>query len=493
MNLRHSIHELLHGIGQGLSISRSAYDTAWVARLALSGNSMGQAAIEWLREQQLADGSWGTKDFLYYHERLVSTLSAIVALAQYGAQQDRARVQRAQLALETMSKHLAADPAGETIGFEMIVPTLIAEAEELGVLNSHLDKQLDYLCQFRISKLAALPRNMIDRTVTVAFSTEMVGADGLDLLDVKNLREPNGSVAYSPAATTFFYLHVQPDDPAALDYLEKVTTDGAAPYIAPIEIFEQGWALWNLALLPQLDAETLRLCQPHLDLIEAEWKPGIGAAACAGLTLVESDTTSVAYKVLQQFGRMPDLEAVMHYEEENHFRCFQLEANPSLSANIHILDALKGVGFGASHPSVQKVLRFLQRTQTMQMFWFDKWHVSPYYPTAHAIIACVDLANELIQDAVYWIKVSQRKDGAWGYYVATAEETALCLQALVIWKQHGGEVPDSVLKRGAAWLAEHMDEPYVPLWIGKSLYCPELVVRSAVLSALALVESEVGG
>jgi hypothetical protein len=47
-----------------------------------------------------------------------------------------------------------------------------------------------------------------------------------------------------------------------------------------------------------------------------------------------------------------------------------------------------------------------------------------------------------------------------------------------------------VLRRGAAWLAEHAEPPYPPLWIGKCLYCPVLVVRSAVLSALMLVAQE---
>jgi hypothetical protein len=31
-----------------------------------------------------------------------------------------------------------------------------------------------------------------------------------------------------------------------------------------------------------------------------------------------------------------------------------------------------------------------------------------------------------------------------------------------------------------------MDPPYPPLWIGKSLYSPGLVVRSAILSALSM-------
>jgi hypothetical protein len=34
-----------------------------------------------------------------------------------------------------------------------------------------------------------------------------------------------------------------------------------------------------------------------------------------------------------------------------------------------------------------------------------------------------------------------------------------------------------------------MDKPYPPLWIGKCLYSPQLVVRSAAISALALVQA----
>jgi hypothetical protein len=51
-------------------------------------------------------------------------------------------------------------------------------------------------------------------------------------------------------------------------------------------------------------------------------------------------------------------------------------------------------------------------------------------------------------------------------------------------------VPNDVLKQGALWLADHALPPYPPLWIGKCLYCPELVVQSAILSALALVGQE---
>jgi hypothetical protein len=152
------------------------------------------------------------------------------------------------------------------------------------------------------------------------------------------------------------------------------------------------------------------------------------------------------------------------------------------------LDTLRRAGFEIQHPSVQKVLRFLKRVQTGNSFWFDKWHASPYYTTSHAVIACAGYADEMVKTAVAWILQTQNVDGSWGFYMPTTEETAYCLQALVIWNRLGGQVSKDILKRGATWLADHMEEPYPMMWIGKSLYCPELVVRSSILSALMLVE-----
>ncbi|MCP4515003.1 MAG: hypothetical protein GY824_07225, partial [Delftia sp.] len=142
----------------------------------------------------------------------------------------------------------------------------------------------------RAAKLAALPEGTINQHATVAFSIEIGGPDGLHLLDVENLREANGSVAYSTAATAFFARYVRHRDPAALRYLRQVAVNGAVPYVAPIDIFEQAWALWNLALTGPLDDDVLALCQPHLDFMQAEWRPGRGAAimvvsASAGATV----------------------------------------------------------------------------------------------------------------------------------------------------------------------------------------------------------------
>ncbi|NIV36379.1 MAG: cyclase, partial [Anaerolineae bacterium] len=470
MDLRESVRQLLREIGAN-RITRSAYDTAWVARLSELDSPLGEQALDWLRTHQLGDGSWGAEEPRYYHGRLVCTLAAMIALARRGDARDRVRLRRAHLALEAATKGLRADPAGETVGFEMIVPTLLAEAKDLGIIQNPGggDGLLGQLVLRRAAKLATLPTGVVNSTVTAAFSAEMVGPEGLQLLDAENLQQANGSVVYSPAATAFFALHVRRRDPAALAYLRQVAVDGAVPYVAPIEIFERAWPLWNLALVGSLDDETLALCQPHLDFLAEEWKPGEGIASAAGLTLVDGDDTSLTYDVLVRFSRSVDLDGVLSYGGNGHFLCYPLEANPSVSTNVHVLGALRQAGLGSGDPLVQKVLRFLGQRQIRRLFWFDKWHASPYYPTAHAVIACAGYEDGLVGDSVRWIVETQHGDGSWGYYMPTAEETAYCLQALIVWRRHGGLVPAGVLRRGGAWLAERARPPYPPLWIGKCL------------------------
>lgn len=486
MNLSQNAAQLLTDIGQGHMMS-TAYDTAWVARLAKHGEPRGVAALEWLRAHQMDDGTWGAESPKYYHDRLVCTLAAAIALATRGDVGDQERLERAKNALETVIPELAGDAMIETIGFEMIIPTLFDEAETLGIIRRRGYSDMERLNRQRAAKLAGLPGGVISRHVTLAFSAEMAGPDGTRLLDTENLQGANGSLGHSPSATAYFLLHVCPENRAALDYLRQLPVDdGGIPDVASFDNFERGWTLWNMRGC--LDDDLLALCQPHLDFLEATWTPGVGAAFGHGYTPRDADVTSVTFEILSRFGRRPDVDAILNYEGEDYFRCFLLEANPSVSVNIHVLSALREAGFGVEHPSVQKIVRFLHDMQ----FWFDKWHVSPYYPTSHAIIACAGYLDNLAVDAIEWILSTQNADGSWGYFMPTAEETAYSLQALLAWKRCGHPISDEVFKRGVEWLVNHTEPPYPPLWIGKCLYIPMLVVRSAILSALMQVSQELG-
>lgn len=483
--------KLIDEIGPG-HMGSTAYDTAWAARLGEIDWNLSSRALAWLAEHQLPDGSWGAPAPMYYHDRVLCTLAAMIALAHRGRRgHDRVQVENGKFALERIvsgaTQGLQADPNGATVGFEMIAPTLAAEAEKLGIIKRQGDRILGRLSRQRAKKLAYLKDNMINRHVTIAFSAEMAGTDGKHMLDIPNLQEGNGSVGLSPSATAYFATYIKQGDDPSLAYLRNVAKpDGGMPNVSPFDVFEIAWSLWNISLNPNLEV-TSKL-KPHIEFLSKAWEPRRGVSFATDYTVKDSDDTVITYSALLRFGIEKDLASVLAYEEKDHFRCFDLEVNPSISANIHILDALRQAGLGQNNSSIQKIFAFLKKAKSNSSFWVDKWHASAYYPTAHAVIACAGFENNLVTDSVDWLLKTQGMDGSWGTYISTAEETAYAMQALWVWNEKVAKIPKSVFKNGARWLMEHLDEPYPPLWIGKCLYNPQLVIRSAVISALSLTQ-----
>jgi len=495
VNIQQEISTLLQSIGPG-KMSSTAYDTAWVARLGDIDAELSNHALEWLCENQLPDGSWGAAQPFYYHDRVISTLAAMIALTRRGRRiQDKNQIEKGLLALEKITSGvdkggLAAHPNGATVGFEMIVPTLVAEAEKLGLIKQQGERVLGHLSQQRSAKLSLIQGKMINRNVTVAFSAEMAGIDGQHMLDVDNLQEGNGSVGHSPSATAYFALYVKPGDPNALRYLQQAAApDGGAPNLAPFDIYERAWVAWNLSLPHKVDNTVLPHLKPHLNYLKDAWQPGMGVGFSQGYSIPDGDDTIITYDVLKRYGYEVDLESVLSFEDKEFFRCYDLEVGISPSMNIHALLTLRRAGYERNHPTIQKILHFLSNLHDAQDCWRDKWHLSPCYTTAHMAIACTDYLDGLAEKSIDWILSMQNDDGSWGFFMPTAEETAYCLQALCIWNQHTGKVPKHVLEQGASWLYKHSGPPYYPLWIGKGLYSADFVVRSAILSALQLVET----
>jgi halimadienyl-diphosphate synthase len=484
------IDKLIDEIGPG-HMGSTAYDTAWAARLGEVDWDLSSRALAWLAENQLPNGAWGASDPMYYHDRVLCTLAAMIALSYRGRRgHDKVQIENGKFALERMASKategLMADPNGATVGFEMIAPTLVAEAEKMGIIKRQGDRILGRLSRQRAKKLSFLRDNMISRNVTMAFSAEMAGTDGKNMLDVKNIQESNGSVGVSPSATAYFATYIKRGDEASLNYLRRIIKpDGGMPNVAPFDVFEIAWTLWNLSFIPGIQKNPK--LQPHIDFLSRAWTPKRGVGFAAEYSVKDSDDTSLAYDTLLRFGCEKDLASVLRYEEKDYFRCFELEANPSISANIHVLNALTQAGLDQKNSSINKVLNFLRKARGQNAYWVDKWHSSPYYSTSHAVIACVGLANNAVEESVQWLLSTQNKDGSWGTYLSTAEETAYALQALWVWNDKVAKVTKSVFKNGERWLREHIDGPYPPLWIGKCLYNPSLVIRSAVISALTLL------
>jgi len=67
-------------------ITPSAYDTAWVARVpSIDGSARPQfpQTVEWILKNQLKDGSWGTESHFLLSDRLLATLSCVLALLKW--------------------------------------------------------------------------------------------------------------------------------------------------------------------------------------------------------------------------------------------------------------------------------------------------------------------------------------------------------------------------------------------------------------------------
>jgi halimadienyl-diphosphate synthase len=467
------------GLARNGLMRPTAYDTAWLARISAEHDSSVPAfpeALDWLRQNQNHDGSWGA-EVEYVHDRVISTLATILALANWsGDGQDEGAIERGLRYIWAKADRLEYEY--ETIGFEVILPALLTQGRQLG-----LDLPVpvfDRYKRMRDEKLAKIPKSILhSRNTTLAFSLEFMG-DNFEIEGAEVLQERNGSVALSPSATAYF-LTKWANNMAARRYIADVAAayGGKAPQVFPFDVFETAWSLWNL-LLADLGYD--RRVARHVKDLKALWDRGQGAGFSSIYSVADADESALVFRVLRLAGLEPDPDALYQFEREDYFVCYSFERNPSTSANIHVLEALKGV----DKHRTEKVVKWLRSTQVEASYWVDKWHASPYYPTAHAVIALIGTDHDLAQSAVRWILDTQRLDGCWGHYdEPTPEETAFCLQALSMYDRYVASIDREVLDRGRNGLLT-CAEKLPALWIGKCLYTPVRVVRSTICSALAM-------
>ncbi len=467
----------------------TAYDTAWVARVS-NGKKSAPAfpcTLDWLRQNQNPDGSWGG-EIEYYHDRVISTVAALVALTEQGDPAlDAETIQRGEKYLHQKIRFLHQDPH-DTVGFELIFPTLVRKALQLDISLPY--PQCATYDHIRQEKLRMIPDQLIySRQVTSTHSLEFMGGQ-LDIARIEDLQEANGSFGNSPSATAYFLSECH-DNLAARHYLADTVRigGGVAMPLHPVEIFNKCWVLYNFdlaGLLTELHEEA----KPHLDFLYKAWDTQRGLGFSQQYSVPDLDDTAVAFKLLRQRGYDLDPVVFANYEKETHFMCFPYERNPSIGVHIHLLDALRICPDYEHWPrTTLKTLSFC-RAQLYSGRWFDKWHASPFYIIAHAVIAAIGHDNGLARDMARCIAASQLRDGAWGYYGPTAEETAYCLQALLLFHRQVEPLDKDAISRGIDYLyQQYPSQSYPALWIDKCLYTPLRIVQSAILSALWMYET----
>lgn len=331
---------------------------------------------------------------------------------------------------------------------------------------------------------------------------------------------------------------------------------GAWPTVTGIDVFEWLWVLYNLRLcmpgvldtaknkrkvawlesglagnsnmlsLDSLAAQKAinELVEECLTQIATHWSEQAGLPVSTAF-IRDSDDTAMGFILLKEAGldkthkiTPAALDPYWRRDEEGnelYLVTYPLERDPSTSANIHGLEAYALAG---DQLRVEKLLTFLRNGRVpapkggvYQPYWQDKWHISPYYPTSHALMVYCKYGFDLdiVEESISWLLNTQHSDGGWGWEEeSTLEETAYVFQTLLTYEnysksakinQENNNFRDSIvqenlaesLKAAAIFLRNHY-RPFSwethPLWVGKNRYSPLLVVRSAVLAALLLAD-----
>jgi halimadienyl-diphosphate synthase len=473
-------------------VAAMAYSTAWAARLTNEdGEPVFPQAREWLRSRQHADGSWGGSVPNAY-DRLVSTVAAVLALCEVRGDDGADWATTAVRAGVDYLRDHASDwrgAVGEPIGFEVVAPHLMEQARSADLLA--IDSFTE-LVRLRDDKLSRVPPGALAAQPTgLLYSLEALG-DLVPLPEMAKFSATNGSMANNPAATGALWTSTK--DPAALDYLHEAARSaggGGMPEIYPINVFEPSWVIYLLGRAGLVPASAKEHVERLATLAGGTSEP-LGVSE--EFPVPDSDDTAMVANVAHAFGYESTslLESLLCFETDDHFVGFAHERGAPVSANARVLEAL------AQQPDrfaaqIAKATKFLVDSREESAWWYDKWHLSPYYATAQAVFGLAGTASaDMLAGTWRWLLEGQLADGSWGVAGGSAEETAYAVLSLDALAPSHGPVPADVRRCAHAYLREHLDTTdHVELWIGKGLYTPPTVVRAAVLAAC--VVSREGG
>jgi halimadienyl-diphosphate synthase len=474
-------------------LDHSPYDTAWVAAVPAPGQPLQPrfpAAFGWLLEHQRTDGSWGGP-IAYQPDRLICTLAALRALVRFTARPGVQRAIEAGRGYVWAHAHELGQESCEPVGLELLLPSLRQQVADAGI---DLPEALNVFQEERVRKLAMIPPSLLySPSVTLSHSLEFLGGEA-SVEGLLAAQSPNGSLGNSPSATAF--LLERTGNPAAERYLEaclEANGGTAVPALYPCATFESLWRAYHLWLRPGVRPDAL-LTAGEFAALRSKLERGEGIGLDDSFPIADADDTAVAIVLLTARGDDVSPSALQRFEAPGGYVSFPYERHPSVGVNVHVLDAFLHLPVNAENEArIAKLLGFLQDHRTGGTYWLDKWHVSPYYATAHVVAVLSQLDRErwdcLCGPALEWIRSTQRDDGGWGaYQPATAEETAYAVVALAR-AAAGGEADRERIQRGAAFIRSRRSEgesSHPPLWIDKCLYCPTRVVDAIIETALAL-------
>ncbi|MGW4247407.1 hypothetical protein [Nocardia sp. NPDC004722] len=491
-------------------LTGSAYATAVVlGRLwqthRLPADSLARPALNALARSQNRDGSWGSPHAPRRY-RVVPTLAVVCALSELPAEAPIA-ADRARAAARRGTEFLFSDP-------EVFAPDRLPSLDAVDCTVPMLLRRLVAQPGFdgaRYGPAANRARiaqrdNADGCAVRHARAAEGLRAEWrvfpLELLDTppRGWRAEDqlyaGSVWCAPALTASAIRWHETELAGAQRYLrrEAVRHHGLWPVLAPVTNFERAMAAAVFVRLgfPLPPGFTASLSASLREALSAD-----GMALAPGLP-PDADDTALAVFVLNSWDDPVDPRCLLRFPSPAPARVLQA---------AHVLEAWTTVS--RSVPSHRwhesATVRALVEAQHSDGHWDDRSVASPYPPTAAAAMALaramkVEFSADAllaVARALAWLLATQRRDGSWGIWHSTTEETACAVHALGSCTNPAAErVVAAALRRAHIFLADSFDSAVTdsvrtPLWHYKDLGSPLRIERLYTLTALLMSGSPV--
>lgn len=213
------IEKTVNGMEEG-SMNSVVYDTAWLAMLESDTTGVARnTALAWLCCNQKENGSFGANGTNWHDKMISSTIAAVALKKNNKRNRYTKRIKATENFLNDNTHRLAHDPY-ETVGFEMLLPSLYDTGVSMGL---SLPRPPGEYYSSREKKLKMIPEEMFySKSTTLMHSIEFLG-ESIDEQRLENLELKSGAIGDSPGASSYIY-NRNPSD-KILEYINKRFSD----------------------------------------------------------------------------------------------------------------------------------------------------------------------------------------------------------------------------------------------------------------------------
>ena len=231
--------------GSGVATNNS-YTTAWVARIYnkdKTGLEFPQC-LEYIRRNQLIDGSWGSKKPFLIFDRIVSTLIAVITLKQWNYKDDQDRIGKATKFIKNnliQIGDLDEIKSKLTAGFELLLPALIDQSNQLE-LHFGSDHIIDKYRKEKERKTKLIKICEESNRDMPGFGSWYFSLEGLGSLysnhEIESMIDSNGLICGCYSATAFA-LFRGIESKSSLERIHEIVTknQGGLPSVCPMKVF----------------------------------------------------------------------------------------------------------------------------------------------------------------------------------------------------------------------------------------------------------------